>query len=152
MLLLLLSRDAKRISFCSVRVFEQLICRPTRTTNQGPNSIEKIRPKNHLEKPTEITFWFCDMSKLPIFGLFLSVGNLNLFFSRVFKWFFSLLFFYWIRPMLCKPLTLPNLFLFAPLSCCTDLFGAHGALWTSWPLRPFGGRHGLSGQKSFLRK
>ena len=32
------------------------------------------------------------MSKLPIFGLFLSVGNLKLFFSHFFKWFFSLFF------------------------------------------------------------
>ena len=38
------------------------------------------------------------MSKLPMFGLFLSVGNLSWVFSRVFSWFFSLVFVYWIRP------------------------------------------------------
>ena len=38
------------------------------------------------------------MSKLPIFGLFLSVGNLSWVFSRFFSWFFSRVFFYWIRP------------------------------------------------------
>ena len=67
-----------------------------------PNSIGKKLIEKPLEKPTEIQFWFCDMSKLPIFGLFLSVGNLSWVFSRVFSLFFSRFFFYWIRPLLAQ--------------------------------------------------
>ena len=66
--------------------------------SQGPNSIVKKQTEKPTENPTEIQFWFCDMSKLPIFGLFLSVGNLSWVFSQVFSWFFSRVFVYWIRP------------------------------------------------------
>ena len=50
------------------------------------NSIAKIFAWNFwLGKRLEIPFWFCDMSKLPIFELSISVGNLK----PKLKWYFK---------------------------------------------------------------
>ena len=45
--------------------------------HQGGNSIENIWLEFWFEKRLEITFWFCNMSQLPIFELFIIVGNLK---------------------------------------------------------------------------
>ena len=61
------------------------------------------------------------MSKLPIFGLYLSVGNLEWFFIRFFKSVFSQFFFYRIRSQLaCKymqPDTSPQFILLQIIPC-----------------------------------
>ena len=61
---------------------------------QGHNSIEEKLTEN----PLEIPFWYCDVTKLFIFYLFLSVGNRKWKLKWFFSWFFSQFCFYWIRP------------------------------------------------------
>ena len=65
---------------------------------QGGDSLDKILAWVSAWKRIEILFWLRDMSKLPIFEHFLSVGN----FKPKLKWFFKPkfkpIFFYWIGP------------------------------------------------------
>ena len=62
---------------------------PPYCTDWVPIQLAKKPLGKSLEKPLEMQIGFCDMSKLPIFWCFPSIGNLKWFFKWVFKRFFK---------------------------------------------------------------